>query len=84
MIVKHITSADLIEAAEKALDGADWTRARELLDQLDQRGVRNAGLSTLAQTPQGESLRAKFPEYAKVLTDRIELVNRPLRGRAVR
>jgi hypothetical protein len=64
-----------VDLTDAALDRGDWADARDLLDRLALRGVRNAGLSTLAQTSAGELLRSRRPAYAEALAERIAQLN---------
>lgn len=66
---------DLVDCAARALDAGDWAAARDLLDRLCMRGVRRAGLPTVAQTPGGELFARRRPAYAQLLDDRIQQLN---------
>ena len=75
MFLATLGDEDLVNCAARALDEGDWAEARELLDRLCMRGVRRAGLPTVAQTPGGEQFALRRPAYAQLLDDRIQQLN---------
>jgi hypothetical protein len=79
MFLATLPDGDLVERATQALDDGDWAEARDLLDRLCMRGVRRAGLPTVAQTPGGELFALRRPAYAQLLDDRIQQLNAEVR-----
>jgi hypothetical protein len=75
MFLATLPDGDLVECAAQALDNGEWAEARDLLDRLCMRGVRRAGLPTVAQTPGGEMFAMRRPAYAQLLDDRIRQLN---------
>jgi hypothetical protein len=80
VFLANLSSDDLAEKAEAALESGDWSEARDLLDRLCVRGVRGADLPSLEATPNGAMFAQRRPAYAELLRDRIREVNAAGRG----
>lgn len=75
MFLASVPDSELVERAAQALDDGAWADARDLLDRLCVRGVRGAGLPSLAQTSAGVLFALRRPAYAELLEERIQQLN---------